>query len=88
MAKIADIKIETSKPVKYQASSKIMQLVANYTDCRIRVYTVPNGDINGEYIYDLYIDGSNKYMKKKPLKSEIQNIENFINGIIYTMNSF
>jgi hypothetical protein len=40
------------------------------------------------YRYNVYIDGSNEHMKRKPVKAEINNIEQFINGIIYTMKSF
>jgi hypothetical protein len=47
-----------------------------------------NDSNDTNYKYDIYIDGKNQYMKKMPNKAEINNLEQFCNGIIYTMATF
>ena len=55
-------------------------------DPKVKMTANDSNDTN--YKYDIYIDGKNQYMKKMPNKAEINNLEQFCNGIIYTMATF
>lgn len=89
MTTIPDIKLELPESVNYSIANKIINVVLTYTQSQIKIYKVTSSDSNDTYYrYDLYIDGKNKYMKKKPNKQEIKNIQFFVSGIIYTMHSF
>jgi len=89
MAKIADIKLNLCESVDNATFTKIVFCLCRYTNNQIGVYRMTAEDsFDTNYRYNVYIDGSNEHMKRKPVKAEINNIEQFINGIIYTMKSF
>lgn len=87
LRKIQDIELEID-PVGRVVADKVHALVMNYTRGRISVRPklIEVQDTNYKYIF--YIDASNPYMKKKPNKQEVQNITNYILGIIDCMRSY
>ncbi len=89
MTKKCDLKLNLCESVDNATANKISSCLCRYTNNKIRIFKMTANDSNDtNYKYDIYIDGKNQYMKKMPNKAEINNLEQFCNGIIYTMATF
>jgi hypothetical protein len=89
MARKYDLKLNLCESVDNATANKISSCLCRYTNNQIKIFKMTASDsFDTNYRYDIYIDGNNQYMKKMPKKAEINNIEQFCNGIIYTMTSF
>jgi hypothetical protein len=75
-------------PVGKQIADKVCTLVFNYTNGRIQVRSSLIDARDTNYRYGFYIDSKNKYMKKMPNQAEVQNLLNYITGIVDCMRSF
>ena len=74
------------EPVTFAESSKILQLTFNYTNGKIKLYRVSSYATQGEYSYSLWVDCRD--MKRIPARAVLNNIVQFINGVISCMRSY